>query len=144
MTIDEFILKMIVDGTMLEECSEGPHGIRELYEAYEPYLEMNDIHKIRFEDIVGAKGGGSEQRQKKVIHDLADYLNIVITQDGLQKICDSLFGNPSPNEDRFYTTFREGQIGSWRQYFSEKHKKLFKEIAGDVLIRWGYEENFDW
>ena len=41
-------------------------------------------------------------------------------------------------------TFRKGQPGNWRQHFSEANKALFKEQAGDLLLRLGYETDNDW
>ena len=41
-------------------------------------------------------------------------------------------------------TFRKGKTGGWRDHFTQEHKVLFKEIAGDLLIRLGYEHNNDW
>jgi len=42
------------------------------------------------------------------------------------------------------STFRKGQIGEWRECFSEQHKDIFKKKAGSVLILSGYENNLDW
>ncbi len=39
---------------------------------------------------------------------------------------------------------RSGKPGQWREYFTEAHKNLFKEIHGGLLIRLGYEWNNDW
>ena len=41
-------------------------------------------------------------------------------------------------------TFRSGKTGGWREYFSDEHKLLFKDVAGDLLVRLGYETNNDW
>ena len=41
-------------------------------------------------------------------------------------------------------TFRSGKTGGWKGYFTEEHKKLFKDMAGDLLVRLGYEKNNDW
>ncbi len=38
----------------------------------------------------------------------------------------------------------KGQAGNWQRLFTERDKSLFKEIAGEVLVRWGYEKNLDW
>lgn len=38
----------------------------------------------------------------------------------------------------------KGQAGNWRRLFTEKDKALFKEIAGEVLVKWGYEQNANW
>jgi hypothetical protein len=47
-------------------------------------------------------------------------------------------------QPRRSATFRSGKSGTWRQYFTEEHKRLFKEVAGDLLIRLGYETDNDW
>ena len=41
-------------------------------------------------------------------------------------------------------TFRSGKTGEWQKYYKEVHKQLFKEVAGDVLIRLGYEKDMNW
>ena len=38
----------------------------------------------------------------------------------------------------------KGKRGSWRELFTERDKRIFKEIAGQTLIDWGYEETLDW
>jgi hypothetical protein len=38
----------------------------------------------------------------------------------------------------------KGQAGNWSRLFTEKDKALFKEVAGEMLIKWGYEKNNDW
>jgi hypothetical protein len=41
-------------------------------------------------------------------------------------------------------TFRRGKIGGWKDHFNDRHKGLFKEVAGDLLIQLGYEQDKDW
>ncbi|MEX2144539.1 MAG: sulfotransferase [Anaerolineales bacterium] len=38
----------------------------------------------------------------------------------------------------------KGKRGSWKQLFTEDDKRLFKKVAGDQLVTWGYEQNQDW
>jgi hypothetical protein len=38
----------------------------------------------------------------------------------------------------------KGKHGSWRNLFTKRDKKIFKEIAGETLIAWGYEKDLDW
>ncbi|AEH45602.1 sulfotransferase [Thermodesulfatator indicus DSM 15286] len=45
------------------------------------------------------------------------------------------------NKKSFY---RKGVSGDWRNHFSEKEKEIFKKIAGDLLIKLGYEKGYDW
>jgi hypothetical protein len=37
----------------------------------------------------------------------------------------------------------KGRVGNWRQVFTERDKRLFKDIAGPVLIKWKYEKSED-
>jgi hypothetical protein len=41
-------------------------------------------------------------------------------------------------------TFRSGKTGGWREHFTDEHKQLFKDVAGDLLIKLGYEKNNNW
>jgi hypothetical protein len=40
--------------------------------------------------------------------------------------------------------YRKGAVGEWKEYFTDTQKRWFKEEAGEVLVRAGYEEGFDW
>ena len=38
----------------------------------------------------------------------------------------------------------KGQPGNWTRLFTEKDKRIFKEAAGGMLIKWGYEQDNNW
>jgi hypothetical protein len=38
----------------------------------------------------------------------------------------------------------KGKRDSWRALFTEEDKRIFKEIAGETLITWGYEKDLEW
>jgi hypothetical protein len=38
----------------------------------------------------------------------------------------------------------KGQAGNWQRLFTEKDKSVFKEVAGEMLIKWGYEKDLNW
>lgn len=39
---------------------------------------------------------------------------------------------------------RSGEPGQWREVFTPANRDLFKELAGEALIRLGYEDDHDW
>jgi hypothetical protein len=39
---------------------------------------------------------------------------------------------------------RKGVAGDWRNVFTEEDKRVFKEVAGDLLIKLGYETDDSW
>ena len=38
----------------------------------------------------------------------------------------------------------KGQAGNWTRLFTERDKSVFKEVAGEMLIRWKYEKVLGW
>lgn len=40
--------------------------------------------------------------------------------------------------------FRKGVAGDWRNLFTERDKQIYKEEAGELLIKLGYEKDDDW
>lgn len=38
----------------------------------------------------------------------------------------------------------KGQAGNWTRLFSAQDKAVFKDVAGQMLVRWGYENDNNW
>jgi hypothetical protein len=38
----------------------------------------------------------------------------------------------------------KGQVGNWQRLFTAHDKSVFKEVAGETLVKWKYEKNLDW
>ena len=38
----------------------------------------------------------------------------------------------------------KGQAGNWQRLFAAKDKSIFKEVAGEMLIKWKYEKDLNW
>lgn len=38
----------------------------------------------------------------------------------------------------------KGQAGNWQRLFTEKDKSVFKEAAGEMLVKWKYEKDQNW
>jgi hypothetical protein len=47
------------------------------------------------------------------------------------------------NED-LASFLQKGQAGNWERLFTERDKLLFKEIAGEILVKWKYEKDLNW
>jgi LPS sulfotransferase NodH len=39
---------------------------------------------------------------------------------------------------------QKGKSGSWKDFFSDQDRLLTKQIAGETLIKWGYEKDLEW
>jgi hypothetical protein len=38
----------------------------------------------------------------------------------------------------------KGQAGNWPRLFTRRDKSIFKEIAGEMLVKWKYERDMNW
>lgn len=38
----------------------------------------------------------------------------------------------------------KGKAGNWRNMFTAHNRQVFKDVAGDVLLKWGYEKDGNW
>jgi len=117
---------------------DGLEHLPNIYEHYARYIDWLDCPNVLclpFEDLVEKQ----EQSLDKILdHIESGSFKIPVSREKAKSvIIEAIQPKKSP-------TFREGKTGKWRDYFSEEHKQLFKEVAGDLLIRLGYEENNDW
>lgn len=64
-----------------------------------------------------------------------------------------LLAEMSSNPDEEWQTKRnegiasflpKGQAGNWQRLFTSRDKALYKELAGDALVKWGYEKDLGW
>ncbi len=112
----------------------GEHRLRSLDERYRGFLawgERGGACVVRFEDLVGPKGGGDERAQLRAVREVAAYLGIEREDDEFLRVRENLFGSGS--------TFRKGRAGGWRDEFSEEHVKAVNEVVGPLLVELGYE-----
>ena len=136
-SFDEILLDLIIKGSgMNGSIPPATGGIDNMYNLYIPWLNAPGVLSIRFEDLVGAHGGGSSIFQYNAIKNMAHHIGLTISKEKINEIANKLFGNTQ--------TFRKGEIGSWKKYFKKEHKEAFKERAGNILIKLGYEKNFNW
>lgn len=109
------------DGFMRENIEEGCR-----------LLNRENIVVIRFEDLVGPKGGGNKERQHAAIRRIALSLEQELKEDQVETIGEKMFGAS--------TTFRKGQIGSWEGKYNESNLLLFYLRYGRYQKAFGYSE----
>jgi Sulfotransferase domain len=49
-----------------------------------------------------------------------------------------------PGQENPRSFYRKGIVGEWRSQLEPQDKVLFKELAGDLLVRLGYESTSGW
>jgi hypothetical protein len=116
--------------------SEEEYGINSFMRVSLDWMKNPSVFVCRFEDLVGFRGGGNKNLQMRTIKKLAEHLGYCLSWERIKEISDTVFGNSA--------TFRRGQIGDWKSYFSEENKDLFKKVMGDILVDLKYERDFKW
>jgi Sulfotransferase domain len=101
-------------------------SLASLLEGFSGWLQ-SAAAVVRFEELIGSRGGGDDGVQERTIRVIYDHL-------GLQppaRLSERLFSSSSP-------TFRTGQIGQWRESFDAGLEALFEREAGHWTEVYGY------
>lgn len=104
------------------------------FEPYLGWLDHKEVLKIHFEDLI-------HNRQATLASIIDHLLSRVTLPASRQLILNSLEASINPTKS---PTFRSGKTGEWKKHFTDEHKKIFKEVAGDLLVKLGYEKDNDW
>lgn len=67
----------------------------------------------------------------------------------IEKIKDEMESNPdeewqAKRNEGIASFLPKGQAGNWSRLFTEKDKSIFKEVAGEMLVKWKYEKDMNW
>lgn len=120
----------------------GELGGRELLSLDERYRRFSGWSKdadtvvVRFEDVIGPRGGGSAEAQREAVERIASHVGVEADQQTMLRIEENLFGRGK--------TFRRGMVGGWREEFGPEHIEAAREVVGDLLVELGYERDHDW
>ncbi len=105
------------------------------FAPYLGWLEQPAVLKIHFEDLVNDR----QTALSRILEHFLQRCGPLPTPRSL--ILEALESSINPKKS---PTFRSGKSGEWKKYFTPQHKSIFKDIAGDLLIRLGYETDLNW
>jgi len=110
-------------------------SVKQRYEAVFRWLETPGVMCIRFEDLINHRDATLNAMLEEV--EKTGYQIPTPRARALSVLAQAI----QPGKSH---TFRSGKTSGWREHFTEEHKKLFKEVAGDLLVKLGYERDNDW
>ena len=110
-------------------------SVKQRYAGVFEWLEQPNVLCIRFEDLINQRDTTLDAMLDEV--ESTGYRIPTPRQKALSILVEAI----QPTKSH---TFRSGKTGGWREHFTEGHKNLFKEVAGDLLVKLGYEKNNDW
>jgi len=110
-------------------------SVKQRYEGVFQWLEQPHVMCIRFEDLMNKRDVTLNTMLDEV--ERTGYKIPTRREEAVSILVEAI-------QPRKSHTFRSGKTGGWRMYFTEEHKKLFKDVAGDLVVRLGYEKSNDW
>jgi sulfotransferase 6B1 len=123
----------------IEGCKLPGLGLPTIWERYVVHFgwfERDDVLCVKFEDLI--------LNRDRTLGTLLDYIESYGVEFSVSRpeAIEILGQAIQPKKSG---TFRKGQPGNWKEYFTEENKRRFKAVAGDLLTRLGYEESdADW
>ena len=125
--------------SVLENSDLSPCDMDNFFRVAVQLSQFPNVTLIKFENLIGPKGGGSSELQYQEIKKIASVYNINLSTSQTVSIANSIFGT-TPNS-RWNNTFRIGKIGSWRGVYTPYQMTLFKSKFDDYLYYFGYITN---
>jgi len=127
------------------DCSDDLLA-RKIHETAERSIKFHSLPQIlivKFEEIIGPRGGGSFEQQKEAFSKINQLCEIEIDDTEFEEILNSLWGKED-REQIWQPTFNQGYIGRWREEFDEETLLYMKKYYNPILIQLGYEKDVNW
>ena len=113
---------------------------RKEIEAQQRHAAEFTIHTCSYEGLL--------QDGKRVVPELLGSLGLpadeALVDDLIHRSSFKALTGRKRGEESRGRFLRKGVSGDWKNHFSDEDKAVFKEVAGDLLIELGYEQDMDW
>ncbi|HQU35511.1 MAG TPA: sulfotransferase domain-containing protein [Anaerolineales bacterium] len=110
-------------------------SVKQRYEGVFEWLNTPGVMCLRFEDLVNNRDATLNSMLDEV--EKTGYRIPTPRAEAISILVEAI----QPTKSH---TFRSGKTGGWREFFTAEHKSLFKDVAGDLVVRLGYEKSNDW
>lgn len=122
--------RAVIRGFRSNAASRGMLSIVDYFASYRPWLNLVDprITIVRFEDLVGPLGGGSQCSQVEAVRrilSVAGYPNDAPSSE-IEALAQAAWSPKS-------ATFSTGKIGRWKSEMNEGTIELYRSVVTDQL-----------
>lgn len=118
MAYDGFVQSGLVHRSLRDSCL-----------SIDPWMESKDVCVVKYEEIVGGQGGGSDVERVEALQRVARFLSI--PEERIASVEKNLYG---PGRH----TFRKGKIDSWKAELPRLLSERISIEMEDVIKKWGY------
>jgi hypothetical protein len=121
------LLRFFLRGDKFRECE---YNLLEYFRWSRVLLFHPRVFKVRFEDLIGPRGGGDGEVQRRTIAELLDHIGC--SQADVKRIVRRAFDETSE-------TFRKALVGEHRRVLTKDQLEMYNALHGDLLRQYGYE-----
>lgn len=126
------LLRLTITGFEKNQyTSMGLPSIADMLVNYRGWRDDESVTEIKFEDLVGVRGGGSRSRQLGAVSKVLSAANVGNKGALLDRISGRIYSNKS-------VTFSKGSVQQWRHAFNKNNLNLFNEAAAKETAALGY------
>lgn len=111
--------------------------IRSWHRNRDPEMSL----ELRYEEILADTVG--------VMTRVAEHFELDSSLETINEIVEAhsfqrLSGGRSRGQESRNSFFRKGKAGDWKNHFTPELRETYKELIGDFLIEFGYEQDYSW
>ncbi|MFW9805317.1 MAG: hypothetical protein ACFFFK_01150, partial [Candidatus Thorarchaeota archaeon] len=85
---------------------------------------------IKYEDLVGAQGGGEGDTQLKTLKSFLNFLEIEYNPELIDNLSNDLYGGTR--------TFSKGSVDSWKEELTPDQVSRLESSLSEFMTRFGY------
>jgi hypothetical protein len=122
-------LTLLLDDNLVDD-EHRRAGMGRQIDSLLGWVEQPDVLTVRFEDLIGPRGGGDAAAQVDAILRVAGHLGVALDEEGAARVGEDMFGKGK--------TFRRGVSGGWRDHIDRETHDLLVDRIGERLERLGY------
>lgn len=126
-------IKAIIDGYDGIDNTRGMLSLEAMYKSVLDWKGKGNFIFVKFEDLIGPKGGGNSERQISTIIKILKHLNYkhYDNDEIVDWIGHHCFGTTN--------SFWKGQIGNWKNIFDKEVTEIFDNNISHLLDQLGYD-----
>jgi len=126
-------INAVITGFQPKRGSLGLECLAERFERYLGWLDDEHTCVIRYEELVGPRGGGSLAQQHAAVDRVLRYLGVPNDAALTRQVADAAYSTTS-------ATFQQSQIEGRRDELSRQQRQLIESTCSDSMRRLGYAE----
>jgi len=109
-------------------------------EAHLRYAETERLYACSYEALL--------QDGPPVVARLLDHLGLdhdpALVESMVERASFRFYAGRERGQEDRKRFYRKGIAGDWKNHFSADDRRIFKDVAGDMLVTLGYEKDLDW